>query len=1020
MSKLRCGPMSVLSSIRALGPMAVFGALFAAGFLGLAGCGAPIVQPPPKVPEPASEAPWPDRPAVQGKVAAQFPAVATQGVRRTPGGGVELLTVVRDDQPIVHLRWILPGGRSHEWTPKGFRWPEGTVGMAAQLLTKGTKRHPGGGWVQATEALGGQLQIAAAADAIVVEGQVLSHNLVPFLGLVAEALLEPQFDAATITSLRQQLAAELRAEQGDAEALAHNLARQLVFGQGHPYASKGATLASLAKIQKKQLVEAWQASARLGGSTLVAVGDLRPEELAKSLDGIFGAALERPNTPPSVPLPRAATGDTCHIIDVPAAAQVVLVQVAPGPPRRSRIWPQLTVANQVLGGSASSRLFSDLREKRGWTYGIYSGLEGRRQAGRWMIEASLKPEVVGEALGVLEDHILQLRRVAATPAELSAATRYLAGQFALSLASSDQVAEYLAAAAIYDLPGDYWKLYPELLQDASAEQVLEAAVQAIPAAGRITVAAGPLALVRPSIDGACRTLQQHSAQGVAGPLLIGPDAAMSDEARKKAFEAWQRGPGGLVAAEHYAAEVERNSGFRAQALAAVARGESFAKVSATGRKAADWKDNLAPALAKLLLGALHDPNPQVQHRAHAVLLQLAVPATGAEADVDPDTAGQLLAAVAEWAFAGVTPGRPAAEIRQLAESRLDEGDVLKLGEVASEPLQEWIAADVRRHEAAAALLAAKTPQAAAALVKGYRRLNAAGPRIDPRDLQALGQVGSIDAAVLLLDLHAVLAPLDQADAVTATAALMTTARQVVAGLAAAQPEGEVAEGSAITSALGQRFDRIESHLDGLLALRNADDRWWAASLLVEHRRVAGLRRVLAGLASDDHYRQPRWHTVDPKLAMAQLAGEPIATLRLDAEPALLAALSGRSAIGKVLAVAGLKALGTEGALSALRTATDSTEVSELIDAPQRLTVRDLALAAIDVYRFYTEVEAEFAAGRLTRATANRYRESAYLTMGLTGRQLRQAVVDAVAQQPAESAAEPAAAATPTTGKGELQ
>lgn len=1007
MSKLRIGQSFLANAALALWVLAV------------QGCGATVVQPPPKVEEPAVEEPWPARPAVQGRVAAQFPQVSAQGIRRAPGSGVDLLTVVRDDQPVVHLRWILPGGRSHEWTAKGWRWPEGTVSMAAQLLTKGSKRHPGGSLVQATEALGGRLQVSALADAVVVEGQVLSHNLVPFLGLVAETLLEPQFDPAAITSLRQQMAAELRAEQGNAEALAHNLARELAFGAGHPYASKGATLASLGKIQKKQLIEAWQATLRLGGSTLVAVGDLRPEELAKAVESVFGPALERPNTPPAVPLPRAATGDTCHFIDVPAATQVALVQVAPGPPRRSRIWPQLTVANQILGGSASSRLFSDLREKRGWTYGIYSGLEGRRLAGRWMMEASLKPEVIGEALLALEDHILQLRRSAATPAELSAATRYLAGQFALSLASSDEIGEYLAAAVIYDLPVDYWKQYPEWLQDVSADQALEAAVQAIPAAGRITVAAGPLALARPSLDGSCRILEQHSPQGGPAVVLLGPDAAMSDDARKKAFDAWQRGPGGAVAAEHFSAEVQRNSGFRAQALAAVARGESFGKVAAMGRKAADWKDNLAPTLGKLLLGALHDPDGQVQHRAHAVLLQLAVPALGREPDVDAETASQIRAAVAEWAFAGVVAGKSAEEIRQLAKARLDEGDVAKLGDVAAEPLQEWIAADVRRHEAAAALLMAKNPQAGAALVKGYRRLFASGPGIDPRDLEALGREGSIDSAVLLLDLHALRAPLDQPEAVTATAALMTTARQVIQGLAEAKPTGEIAEGSAVTTALAQRFDRIESHLEGLLTLRQADDRWWAAALLVEHRGVAGLRRVLAGLATDDHYRQPRWHTIDPKVAMAELARDRIALLGIDAEPALLAALSGSSAIGKVLAVAGLKALGTEGALSALRTATDSTEVSGLIDVSERVTVRELALAAVDVYRFYAEVEAEFKAGKITRGTANRYRETAYMTMGLSGRKLRQTVVDAVGQMPPEPAVEPARATTATRSESEL-
>jgi zinc protease len=977
-------------------------------------CGSPPVRPAVRDQAVVDQEPaWPVRPEVQGKVAAQFPTVRTQGIRRSPGAGLELVTALRDDQPMVHLRWVIQGGRGAEWTAKGPRWPEGTMAMTAQLLTKGSKSHPGASWAEAIEGLGGSLQVRAAADAVVIEGQVLSHNFPQFLVLLRETLDQPQLDNAAIESLRSQVAADLRAELGDAAVLAQNLALRLVFGEGHTYASRGPTLASLAKIKRKQITEAWQAGFRLGGSTLVTVGPLASEAVAQAVEANFGDLLEKKGQAPEVALPVAATGDTCHVIDVPAAAQAALVQVAAGPPRRARIWPQLTVANQILGGSASSRLFSELREKRGWTYGVYSGLDGRRLAGRWSIEASLQPEAIGPALGAIEDQLLQLRRVAAPGAELSAATRYLAGQFALSLASGDQIAEYLAAAALYGLPGDYWSHYADVLQDVSADQALEAAVQAIPASGRITVAAGPLGQLRPSLDSACRTLYLHS-PGLTGPkgmavkpkVLLGSDAEMGDDGRKLAFGAWQRGPGGALAVERYATDTTRNLGFRALALTALARGDSYAQVAAIGRKSADWHDELAPTLARLLLGALHDPDAKVQSRARFALLQLAASAPSAKADLDRETAAQLRAAVAEWAMAGVDGAKPAAEIKALAEARLDPGDVAQLGEVPAEALEQWIAADVRRHEAAAALVAAKTPAATGALVKGYRRLFATGLQVVDRDLAALGSVRGIDALVLLLDLHANVAALDQPDAATRTAAVIATARQLADQLAntpATQGGG---------SELALRFERIDTHMDQLLEMRNADDRWWAAGLLIEYRKVPGLRRVLAGLRTDIHYRLPQWHTLEPPMALAALARKHIAELGLDAEPALLAGLAGRNPMGKVVAVAGLKALGSEGALSALRTCNDATAVGEFLSGTKAISVRDLALAAVDVHKFYTEVEAEVAAGRLSRATAMRYRESAYHTMGLSGRALRESVVAEVAAEPDTPDAGPAATTPP--------
>ena len=301
---------------------------------------------------------------------------------------------------------------------------------------------------------------------------------------------------------------------------------------------------------------------------------------------------------------------------------------------------------------------------------------------------------------------------------------------------------------------------------------------------------------------------------------------------------------------------------------------------------------------------------------------------------------------------------------------------------------------------------------ARALVRGYRRLFGFGVAPVQADLDALGQVQGIESLALLLDVHANVQASDMAHAVTRTAGLMTTARTLTDKLAREKPsEGKEA------SELAARFDRVESHFENILTMRNADDRWWAAGVLTRYRGVSGLRRVMAGMRDDANYRDARWRTVDPKRMVALFARDDIAPLGADAEPALLAALSAPKPIGKVIAVIGLKAIDSDGGLNALRTTTDETEVSAYLELPAPFTVRDLCLASVDVMRMWRDIDKQVAARKMSSESAAIYKEVSYFVTELTDKRLREEVHrQVVARTQAAPAADdvtPASAATPT-------
>jgi zinc protease len=981
----------------------------------LTACGGPQVQRDTTPPAPQPEA-WIARPQVGPLAQAQLPEPKRLTVT-APGstaGGVRLFVVERHDAPAVFLRWVLPGGRGWEFTGGKNRLPEGTLQLTAELLTMGTRTHPDNAFAIELARHGGQLEAAALADAVIVQGQVLSHEITPFLQLVREALTEPTLDKGALDGMRQRHAAALENEDADADAVASRLARRLVYGPEHVYGSPGLTLASLPKIQRKHILEAFKQAFSLGGTDLVIVGDVDAAQLAIQLQALFGPALAVTSTPPQAGPPNAAAAEACHVVDVPGAVQTAIIQANPGPARRASEWPVLQLANQVLGGSASSRLFSELREKRGLTYGVYSSFEGLRAAGQWLVSTDVATAKTGVALQALGEELTRARREPPTAEELGAARRYLTGQFALSLAAPDNVADLVTAVQLYDLPADVYARFLDGVQQATGPQVLEATEAWIGKAPTTTVLAGQLAALRPGADATCARLVQRDGQGRIVRVLVGTDAEMGDPGRKEAFAAWRLGPEGQMALARYVKDDKHAPAFRAQALAAATTGDGTAKVLELGRKATDWPA-VAQALWPLLTDALRrpaldQPKPDdPQPKARAVLLAMTSTPSSQDKgpDLDPTAAASVRKAVADWALAGLAD-LPADRVRALAEHRLAEGDLLRLGEFDAPAVGAWIAADVRRHEAARALVQAGTTPALGALLNGYRRLYARGVQPDTEDLQILGAGERAETLLLLLDVHVVLERSDEPPAVRATAATMQTIRAAFARLA---EHGTLQPGHTDLVTL---FDKFEPHLEMLLAQRNADDRWWAATQLVRVRGVEGLRKVLAGMAVDDHYRDPKHHAEDTRHALATFAEDVVAPLGgPEVQPLLFAALAGNQAMAKVIAVKTLEALGDDASVAALKTYGDDTDVGVLLDLPGTLLLRDMAMAAVDVRRYFREIDDAVTAGQMNPSEAVVYKAVAFETVDLTDKRLR-VEVQRLARERLPQPVPPPQTPTPTT------
>lgn len=933
---------------------------------------------------------WPGRPTVTGTITASWPQVET----RTLGGeragtAVHLVAVPRRDSPALFLRWVLPGGRSLEFAGTGKspqQWPEGTVQLAAELVQMGTRSHPGTAFASALADLGAQVDVLAVPDAVVIDVHVLGNRLPQVLELVREMLLQPQLDGALLNALKDRHVGDLKSDAQSPERVAQRVARRLLFGAQHPYGSPGLTLESVGKITRKHVQDAAALAMRLGDSHLIAVGDVDMDGLAAAVDRVFAPESRLPRAMVALPAPVSeTTASGCHVVSIPGTTQNALVMATVGPSRADALWPALQLANQVLGGSASSRLFTELREKRGLGYGATSWLEGRKVGGGWMLTANVRTEVSLSALDVVQTQLRLLANQAPELEEMQAAQRFLAGQFAMRLADGDDLADLLAVTPMYGLADGKVARYLDDLQSLGPNDLPPLAARWVQAEDAIVVVAGNPEGLRPALDARCDRVVEHDAQGKVVRVLVGRDKEMTHASRGSTFALWTRSPEGLRALERFVTQPSHAALYRAQALAMLGASPESRQVLELGRKAADWP-LVCAEMVKMMLARLGTRSPAENAEIRRTVLELADTATrtdGGPRDLTPEAADAARQVLAQWALYGTTAGDPDAQVTQAA--RLSPGDLKRLGQgVAPATLGGWIGANVRRHEAAEVLMAQDTPEAHAALIAGYRAFLSDGTPPDAEDLAAISSAGSADALVLLLGVHA---GLERTDNVAAQLATMQTIRREVAALKADD--------------LVTQFERIGPFMEALLVARNADDRWWAAEMLVHHAGMDGLRRVLQDMAQDGHYRDPKWHTVDPKEALARLVQKALVPeFGARMQPHLLATLVRRHTMGKVIAVAALKTLGDDASLAALKTVMDESDVSALLDLQAPLTVHEMALAAVDVIKFVAGVNTEEKAGKLDASTALRYREAALGTVDLFDKRLRQEVNRIVTRGPA--------------------
>lgn len=382
--------------------------------------------------------------------------------------GVRLLVVESRKQPIVSLALTFAAGAFFD--PAG---KEGLADMVAGLLTKGAGSRSAEEVAAAIEGTGGSLTSSAGMDFLSVNATVLTTGLPLAFELLADAVIRPAFNDKELELLRTQTLSGLQVALSQPHEIANRRFRAALYGS-HPYA-RSSSPASVRAITRDDLLAFHRDRLRPQGALLVVAGAIGPAEARRLALGAFQGWRGAPADPPVTAAPRPRSATELVLVHRPGSVQSnILVGNLTYPPNDPRLYAA-TVANQILGGGASSRLFLTLREAKSWTYGAYSDYVRRRGIGYFAASTEVRTEVTDSALRELLHQLERIRTEASPADELAAAKGALVGRYPLTIETADQVAGAVTEARLYGLPRDFVQTYRVRLGAVTAAEVAAAA-----------------------------------------------------------------------------------------------------------------------------------------------------------------------------------------------------------------------------------------------------------------------------------------------------------------------------------------------------------------------------------------------------------------------------------------------------------------------------------------------------------------------------------------------------------------
>ena len=377
--------------------------------------------------------------------------------------GLKILGISNFEVPVVKFRLEMDGGLMLENPGK-----VGVSNLLAEVMTKGTANKTPQELESALQLLGASVNIMAEDEKIVLSGSTLAKNFEKTLELIQEIILEPRWDVEEFILAKQQVLSAIKEQQGDPEEIANNEFKKLIYGKDH-ILSKNiiGTVSSVEKIKLEDLKDYYSNYLSPLSSSFLITGAIEKDAAVKNLRDLSANWPVRNVQVPEMPNTDLPERTKVYFYDVPGAKQSIFRFGAPAlTATHNDFYPAEVMNYRLGGGSFASQLTQELREGKGYTYGIRSRFNGGKQKGLFMISTGVRTNITYEAAKLILD-ILKKYPENFNEADLDISKGYMIKSNARKFETLNSKLAMLSEISSYNLDNDYIKKREAILEDLS-------------------------------------------------------------------------------------------------------------------------------------------------------------------------------------------------------------------------------------------------------------------------------------------------------------------------------------------------------------------------------------------------------------------------------------------------------------------------------------------------------------------------------------------------------------------------
>jgi zinc protease len=415
----------------------------------------------------------------------------------TLSNGLTVLIMENHRLPLISLQYNISGAGAI-FEPSNV---PGLAGITAQMLREGTMSKDSVQIAEQIDQLGASISAAAGfgSAVTVINASGLSDNFEQWFALTNDILLNPTFPASELNRIKQRMKTQLRQQRANPNFLSTETFSKAVYGS-HPASTVAATAESIDAFTPEMLTKWHRDRYAPQNAVLGITGDVKASEIIPNLEKWLASWKKTDLKEELPPNPKPAAAKRVLLVNRPNSVQTTVALGNIAIDRRDADYIPLTVMNHILGGGPAARLFLNLREEKGYTYGVYSTFTALKYPGPWRAGGDVRTEVTGGAMTEFYREFQRIRDEKVPAGELDEAKRALVASFALSLESPPELLGYAIVQKIYGFPPDYWDTYPAKIMAVTADDIQRVARKYVNPDNLQVVAVGDVEKIKPVFE----------------------------------------------------------------------------------------------------------------------------------------------------------------------------------------------------------------------------------------------------------------------------------------------------------------------------------------------------------------------------------------------------------------------------------------------------------------------------------------------------------------------------------------